>query len=191
MKRPDVRVNLTWLDWVMEAVAILILLAMIGLIVMQYTSLPSIIPTHFNASGEVDGYGGKWTVLLLAVVAVVVYVLATLASRYPNLMNYPIPITEENHERQFLNAVKMIRVLKCLSVILFFFLIYGAHEAEVLGIVCGPEVVLEPGAESWCSVPNDAVQVVSNWMSGPVLGHDRDGLLDLFQVDVMDLVGCG
>lgn len=125
MKRPDVRVNLTWLDWIMEAVAILILLAMIALIVMQYTSLPSIIPTHFNASGEVDGYGGKWTVLLLAVVAIVVYVLATLASRYPNLMNYPIPITEENHERQFLNAVKMIRVLKCLSVILFFFLVYG------------------------------------------------------------------
>jgi uncharacterized membrane protein len=124
MKRPNVRVNLTWLDWIMEVVAILILLAMIALLFIQYASLPSIIPTHFNASGEVDGYGGKWTVLLLAVVAVVIYVLATLAIRYPNLMNYPIPITEENHERQFLNAVKM-RVLKCLSVILFFFLIYG------------------------------------------------------------------
>ena len=125
MKRPAIRVKLTWSDWAIEIVAILILVVMIGLVLSQYANLPSIIPIHFNGSGEVDGYGGKWTILLLTSVAIVIYLLTTLTVRYPNLMNYPIPITEENHERQFLNAVKMMRVLKCLSVILFFFLVSG------------------------------------------------------------------
>jgi len=138
MKRPDVRVSLTWSDWILEGVAILILLAMVALVLTQYANLPSIIPIHFNAIGEVDGYGAKWTILLLTAVAMSVYVLATLSVRYPNLINYPIAITEENHVRQFLNAVKMMRVLKCLSVILFFFLVYGViqnayHKSSGIG----------------------------------------------------------
>jgi hypothetical protein len=60
----------------------------------------------------------------LAAVAIAIYTLATLAIRFPMLMNYPIPITKENHERQFLNAVSMMRVVKLLTAILFLFLVY-------------------------------------------------------------------
>lgn len=125
MKRPDVQVKLTVVDWLMEVFTVAILIGMVGLLIGQYNNLPAIIPTHFDARGSVNGYGGKWTILLLAAVGIAIYVLTMLAVRFPTLMNYPIPISKKNHERQFLNAVSMLRVVKLLAAGLFLFLVYG------------------------------------------------------------------
>jgi uncharacterized membrane protein len=35
-----------------------------------YTSLPEQIPTHWNIRGEVDGYGGKWTLFIFPAIMV-------------------------------------------------------------------------------------------------------------------------
>jgi uncharacterized membrane protein len=40
-----------------------------------YTSLPDQIPTHWNIRGEVDGYGGKWTLFIFPVMMVVMLAL--------------------------------------------------------------------------------------------------------------------
>ena len=33
--------------------------------IIQYADLPSEIPTHFDAAGQADGFGGKGTLLVL------------------------------------------------------------------------------------------------------------------------------
>ena len=104
MKRPDVQVKLTVVDWLMEVFTVAILIGMVGLLIGQYNNLPAIIPTHFDARGSVNGYGCKWTILLLAAVGIAIYVLTMLAVRFPMLMNYPIPISKKNHERHPLHA---------------------------------------------------------------------------------------
>jgi uncharacterized membrane protein len=40
-----------------------------------YSTLPDQIPTHWNIRGEVDGYGGKWTLFAFPVVMVAMLVL--------------------------------------------------------------------------------------------------------------------
>lgn len=124
MKKPTVDSKLTLIDWVSEATSGLLVLATIVLTATNYANLPEIIPTHFDANGTADRNGGKWTILLLASVGIAVYVLATLAVRFPVLMNYPIPITPENHERQYLNAIKLMRAVKLLIGAMLLYLLY-------------------------------------------------------------------
>lgn len=35
--------------------------------------LPAIVPVHWNASGEIDGYGSKWTLLFLSAMPLIIY----------------------------------------------------------------------------------------------------------------------
>jgi len=45
-------------------IAILLIAISLGATAWVYSSLPEQIPTHWNIRGEVDGYGGKWTLFL-------------------------------------------------------------------------------------------------------------------------------
>lgn len=36
--------------------------------------LPDVVPVHWNASGQIDGYGSKWMDLILAILPLVIYV---------------------------------------------------------------------------------------------------------------------
>jgi uncharacterized membrane protein len=124
MKKPNVAIELTLVDWLLEALSFLMLLTTLGIVVQNYADLPTMIPIHFNASGTADGFGGKSTILVLATSVVVTYALTTLAVRFPMLMNYPITITPENHIRQYLNAVKLMRAVKLLISAMFLYLVY-------------------------------------------------------------------
>jgi len=85
-----------------------------------YTGLPDIIPTHFNAAGEVDGHGGKgflWT--LPGVALFTVLVTLGLPQAAPSLINYPIKLTEENRERQYRLMMQFLSVLSLIMMALF------------------------------------------------------------------------
>ena len=45
-------------------IAILLIAIATGAAAWLYPSLPEQIPTHWNIRGEIDGYGGKWTLFL-------------------------------------------------------------------------------------------------------------------------------
>jgi uncharacterized membrane protein len=124
MNNPNVKLKLTTVEWIVEAFAFLMIVITLWLVLQNYANLPAVIPSHFNASGTADGYGGKWTLLLLTAINVAIYGLASLAVKFPMLMNYPIPITVENNERQYLNAVKMIRAVKLITSAMFLYLVY-------------------------------------------------------------------
>lgn len=53
-----------------------ILIAAISFLIsfMVVVQLPSIVPVHWNASGKIDGYGSKWTLLILAAMPLIIYV---------------------------------------------------------------------------------------------------------------------
>ena len=66
--------------------------------------LPEKIPTHFGASGQPDGWGGKGTFFLLPVIGTISAVFLYLLSRYPQLYNYPVALTEQNIRAQYQNS---------------------------------------------------------------------------------------
>lgn len=51
---------------------IIIILSFIGTL-MIFPSLPEQIPTHWNVSGEIDDYGSKYSVFLLALLPAIIY----------------------------------------------------------------------------------------------------------------------
>jgi len=111
----------TAVDIVIELVAIIIVFFLWMFSVVSYSQLPQTIPTHFNYTGQADGFGGKQTIFLLPSIASFLYLGFTIFNFFPTLFNYPVDITEKNKLYLYTAATRMIRYLKCsfLSIMLF------------------------------------------------------------------------
>ncbi len=113
------------MGWVLEIVAVIFIVLSFLVLVISYDALPSTIPHHYNKKGEADGFGGKAMIWLLPVLNLCLYVLLTAAGRYPHHFNFPYRITRDNIERQYQNSILMVRVIKLIITINFFYLVYA------------------------------------------------------------------
>ncbi len=87
--------------------------------IKHYTSLPQTIPTHFDFDGKADQFGSKKYSFLMPVVLTVLYFLFAYVVRTPESSNYPVEITEENENAQFLIMKIFIRWLFLLISFIF------------------------------------------------------------------------
>ena len=118
-ERPKITLIPTTADKLVELLGWLILLALWGLTISHFSTLPDTIPTHFNASGEADGFGSKASIIGLPVIATLLFVGLTVLNRYPHIFNYPTAITEDNALRLYTLATRMLRYLKLVLVLVF------------------------------------------------------------------------
>lgn len=135
--RPKIKLEKTNFDNLLENLGWLLLILFWIKVIFSYNDLPNIIPTHFNARGEVDGYGSKWTLLILPAAATIAYIGLTILNKFPHIFNYLVEITEENAQRQYTISTKMIRILKLGVVVLFCFIsliTIGEAKSETLAI---------------------------------------------------------
>ncbi|MBI3511145.1 MAG: SdpI family protein [Bacteroidetes bacterium] len=73
-----------WMLW-------LVILSPLILILAKWNAFPERVPTHWNASGEVDDYGNKWSLLLLPGVNLGVYALLLVLPKIdPRKKNYDL-----------------------------------------------------------------------------------------------------
>lgn len=85
-----------------------------------YSGLPDIIPTHFNAAGEVDGHDGKASIWMLPGIALfTVLMTLVLPQAAPSLINYPVKMTEENRARQYALMLQFLSGLSLIILALF------------------------------------------------------------------------
>ena len=117
-QRPVVQLSPTEQDKWLDRMALLVLVLVWAYTIIKYASLPETIPVHFNASGEIDRYGGKATVFLLPAIISVVVGGMTLLNRYPHIFNYPKAINSENAAVEYARATRLLRIVKL--VIVFF-----------------------------------------------------------------------
>lgn len=125
MKQPKIEIEWTPFDWLFEGLALAGLLVLIVLPIAYYSALPDIIPQHFNAHGEADGFGSKKALWLLPGLGSALFVLMSVLSRHPHLFNYNFKITPENAERQYRLAIQLVRILKVMVMSLFAYLVWG------------------------------------------------------------------
>jgi hypothetical protein len=102
-----------------EAINLLFVLGNIIFLVYAWNILPNRIPLHYTFSGQIDKYGGKYTLIFLPIVIVVMYLGLTLLCKFPHVFNYAVEITSENAERQYRIGVRYIMILKLAIVIIF------------------------------------------------------------------------
>jgi hypothetical protein len=74
--------------------------------------LPALIPTHFKAAGQPDGWGSPRALLLFPVIASILYLLMTWVARYPASFNFPVRVTPRNRKQLEAIALSMIAWLK-------------------------------------------------------------------------------
>ena len=121
--RPKINVSLSSLDKILESTGKLLIIIIWGLTLLVFFKLPAVIPTHFNASGKPDGFGNKLTILILPIIATLLYLVLTKLNQNPHTFNYINSITEDNAEKQYTIATRMLRILKIALLIIFSYLI--------------------------------------------------------------------
>ena len=122
--RPKIKIRLNSVDWLIEIAAIIFLLLLIGFPVYFYGELPNKIPVHFNAAGTADGYGSKASLWMLPLTGLFIYVIMTVLAPFPYIFNYVVKITQENATVQYTLAVRLLRILKTVILIMFTIISY-------------------------------------------------------------------
>lgn len=122
--RPKIKVPFEIFDIAVEVLSILCLCFMWGYLAMEYGSLDNTIPSHFNAKGEIDGYGSKNFIWFLPLLATGMYILLFVLNRYPHLHNYMINITEENALKNYRFSTRVLRIVNFLCVLMFTYIVY-------------------------------------------------------------------
>lgn len=118
-ERPRLDIPRTRVDFAFEIIAVVGLLMGLLNLFLDFAKLPESIPTHFNFKGDVDSWGGRDSLWLLAGFLVVIYISMSLVARIPHLYNYPCKITDDNAERQYRLGRQFITLLKAEIVWLF------------------------------------------------------------------------
>ena len=118
-ERPIVKIELTLWDKSVEILGWFVLIIFWIITVLNYSNIPVTIPTHFDFAGKPDGFGDKSSIFILPVMSSVLYIGMTILNRFPHIFNYPTKITNQNAERQYTNATKLIRYLKMIVVLAF------------------------------------------------------------------------
>jgi len=111
-ERTKINPPLSTLDIVVEGLAAVGVIIMFAHLIMAWSSLPDMAPTHFGASGKPDDWGSKSTMLILPMVVLAMYAGLTILSRFPHIFNFPVTLTESNAVRQYKLAKSMLSFLK-------------------------------------------------------------------------------
>lgn len=128
VKRPRIQIKLTPTDYLIEIVGAIGMVGLILFPVYFFNDLPSQIPKHFNALGQVDSYGPRGIIWLLPVIGLLLYAGLTLLNKFPFALNYPTKVTDDNAERLYTLGTRTIRLLKTIVVLSFFFLNFKTIE---------------------------------------------------------------
>lgn len=121
-QRPVLTLSPSRLEIALRLAAALGILTFVYLLVQYFPALPARIPVHFNAAGQVDGWGSKHTLLFLFALTAVLLLGLTILRRYPHKFNYLYPITAQNAEKQYRLACELLAVLQVQVVWLFTYL---------------------------------------------------------------------
>ncbi|KGR85000.1 DUF1648 domain-containing protein [Lysinibacillus odysseyi] len=140
--RPKVHIEKTTLTKFADILGNAGILVMILLVALNWGSLPDTVPTHFNGAGDADGWGSKFTLLILPVIAIFLHILLGVVERKPHLHNYPVRLTEENAPLFYAESVKIINLTKNIIALMFAYITYhiirgalnGSDQLNIIGL---------------------------------------------------------
>jgi uncharacterized membrane protein len=123
------------IERIAQYASILLLFFLLAYTASSFAHLPDTVPTHVNMNGEIDGWGSRWFIWFLPFTAIFTFVLLLLSMKLPQAINYPVKITEENAQRQFLIVRLFMKILNLAMVFMFvvlqFVLVSLARHAEI------------------------------------------------------------
>ena len=102
---------ITLSDRILELVAAAMAVLLLILTGVLYSQAPETVPTHFNFSGDADGWGGKVFYWILAAIMLVGMIICASAAYNRKLVNLPIRLKEPVFYRQIGLISRMCRIM--------------------------------------------------------------------------------
>lgn len=121
--RPKVKLTPSSFDLIAMGVVVVSVLYAGMSLAAGYGELPDRIPTHFNATGEPDGYGSPRSRWMLFGVQMSIAIGVWVLSYFPHMHNYMVEITEENAERVYSNSVSLLHGVNAICCSYFAYMI--------------------------------------------------------------------
>ncbi len=126
--------NKTVCDWAVEISSFLCLIwAFYPLFFYKRLDAETLIPSHYNLLGEVDGWGDRSFLWALPSIAFVVYIILSILQRYPEMYNYPIKVTKKNAKSLHRLGVQLIRYIKFITIFIFAYLNNRSFSSAIEG----------------------------------------------------------
>lgn len=108
-----------WISMILPAVILLGTAIYLGLI---WKDIPAEIPTHFDFSGEPNGWGGKAFLWVLLAIGFIIYLSLAIAAFFPQSWNTGVRVTEANQERVYRLAGELLGDMRLMFAVLFSYL---------------------------------------------------------------------
>lgn len=122
---PPVYAVPTRMDTVLDLVNVFLMLMMWMACFRLYQIAPDIIPIHFNAKGQADGWGGKDMLFAIAIIGTVIGLFLLLSTRFSShFYNYMVAVNKENIYVQHQLATRMNRILAIDLILLLISLLF-------------------------------------------------------------------
>ncbi|AXK44248.1 DUF1648 domain-containing protein [Brachybacterium saurashtrense] len=93
---------------VLRGASVLSALAITAWILRSYPDLPATVATHFDARGQADAWGPRWSVLVLAALMVLLSVGMAALSTRPRWFNYPREVTERTAQAVYREGERLM-----------------------------------------------------------------------------------
>lgn len=115
----------TSLEKQFKLVNTVLIIAMAVYAITNFASLPAEIPMHFNAKGEVDGWGNKAVLFVVPGCAVFLFFMMNIIGTLkPSSYNFPVPLTKENAKQQVNLAREMMQGLNIAIFVMLFYILW-------------------------------------------------------------------
>lgn len=129
--QPRLKIEAEPFDRAVETIGMIAIILLVGMPIYYFGSLPELIPSHFDFSGNPDGYSGKGLIWLLPALGLIMYAGLYILNRYPHIFNYLVKITGENAFRQYKLATRFIRILNTSIACLFCYITYATIQTAM------------------------------------------------------------
>lgn len=77
------------IERILSVLGIVILLVATIILAIKFSGITGEIPTHFNAAGEADAYGSKYSLLFPIITGWIIYIADLILLRFPKAWNIP------------------------------------------------------------------------------------------------------
>ncbi|MBR0085636.1 MAG: DUF1648 domain-containing protein [Lachnospiraceae bacterium] len=81
--------------------------------------LPDRIPIHFDAAGEPNGYGSKYTMIIFPLIMLGMFIMMEVVARHPKSWNTGVKVTERNQEKVYKIIRNMLSYVELAITVLF------------------------------------------------------------------------
>ncbi|MGM9968162.1 MAG: DUF1648 domain-containing protein [Rummeliibacillus sp.] len=101
-------------------VAILSFIIALSFILINWSTLPNKVPSHYNLAGEPDKWSDRWFVFVPLMIGIFLWFSLQIVETRPHLHNYS-GLTEKNREVLFKNSMLLMNFIKNEMLIYFSF----------------------------------------------------------------------